>query len=589
MKVLFFAPHSEIWVHAFPEALVAEALQQSGHEVIYVTCGEVLQDQCVAMSASGIDYRSSLAERKRVCKRCGAHKEILRRRIGLKGYDMSEMLPSEDLDRIEKILSGLNPDNYLQLEFDSVPVGRYALYELLLRHKKNDLNLSREEWREYQAAIRGVLKVVLAGRRILERERPDRVVTYNSLYAVNRVFCRLAEERGIPTYFLHAGGNLFRRLQTLMLGRDTTLRYLKNLVAEWPRFRARPCPPELVDEITAHFLVLFSGESVFGYSTAAGRVSLDVRSHYGLRPNQRLLVATMSSPDERFAAQTVDALPSDKDLLFPSQVEWIRALIRFVAARPDLFLLIRVHPREFPNKRESVKSPHAALLEKAFENLPQNSRVNWPADGIALYDLANHTDVFLNSWSSAGKEMALLGIPVVAYSSDLIFYPADLNYVGKTEEEFFWKIEQALADGWSIERSREVYRWLAVEYGYGLIDISDSYRQIEHASRTLTSRFMRKIRKSFDRYHVQRKDCSGRLGHLSERVIIEQILRLDASTPLDPRVERLSPQTGLEAEDKALRAALARIGVALFGEAIDENRGPLAQRLATVSAQQTVA
>lgn len=548
-----------------------------------------MQDQCVAMSASGVNYRSSLVERKRVCKRCGVHKETLRQRIGLNGYDMAESLQSEDLDRIEQILSGLTPDNYLQLEIDCVAVGRYALYELLLHRKKNDLNLDQEEWYEYQAAIRGVLKVVFAGRRILDRERPNRVVTYNSLYAVNRVFCRLAEERAIPTYFLHAGGNLSRRLQTLMLGRDSTLRYLKNLIEEWPRFRARPCPPDLVAEITAHFLVLFSGESVFGYSTAAGRVSLDVRAHYGLRPHQRLLVATMSSPDERFAARVIGALPPDDGLLFPTQVEWIRALIRFVASRPDLFLLIRVHPREFPNKREGVKSQHAALLEKAFEHLPQNARVNWPTDGIALYDLANHTDVFLNSWSSAGKEMALLGIPVVAYSSDLIFYPADLNYVGKTEEEFFSKIEQALVDGWSIERSRSVYRWLAVEYGYGLIDISDSYQQREQSPPTFTNKVFHRILNLVDRDFVQQRDCSGRARSLAKRADIEQTIRLEVHTPLNPRVERIFPSADLEAEDKSLRAALERIGVALFGDATDNNRGPLAQRLATVSAQRTVA
>jgi UDP:flavonoid glycosyltransferase YjiC (YdhE family) len=51
MKILFFSPHTAIWVHAFPEALVAEALQQGGHEIVYVTCGRQLQRYCVAMSA----------------------------------------------------------------------------------------------------------------------------------------------------------------------------------------------------------------------------------------------------------------------------------------------------------------------------------------------------------------------------------------------------------------------------------------------------------------------------------------------------------------------------------------------------------
>ncbi len=479
MKVLFFAPHSAIWVHAFPEALIAESLRQSGHDVVYVTCGEILQDQCVAMNAVGMDFRTPLPERVSVCSRCNARKKILKRRLGLHGYDLAEVLQAEDRDQLQTVLESVSPHNFLELEMRGVPVGRYALYEVLLDRKKIDLDLSEEEWLQYLAALRGAVLALLAGRRILDREAPDRIVVYNSLYSVNRVVCDLARRRGVLQYFLHAGGNLAHRLQTTLLGQDSTLTYVRHLVGKWPEFQGRPCPPSLMRSITDHFLVLFSGTSVFGYSSAAGGAEMDLRARYGVRRDQRLLVATMSSYDERFAAQTIGALPSEPVLLFPKQVDWIEALVDFVQARDDLFLLIRVHPREFPNKRERVKSPHATLLEGVFRRLPANVAVNWPTDQVSLYDLANEADVFLNAWSSAGKEMSLLGLPVVIYSPELVFYPADLNYLATSEAAFFRQIDAALEDGWSLERSRQTYRWLAVEFGYGLVDLSDSYPRSE--------------------------------------------------------------------------------------------------------------
>lgn len=589
MKMLFFAPHSAIWVHAFPEALAAEALQQEGHQVVYVTCGEVLEDQCVAMNAHGMDSRTSFENRKRICNLCNANKKILRQRMGLRGYDMTELLLPEDYGQIHDILSKISLENYLRLEIDSVPVGRYALYELILNRKKNDLELNEAEWGEYQAAARGALFALFAGRRVLERERPERLVTYNSLYSVNRVVSRLAEARGIPSYFLHAGGNLSRRLQTLMLGRDHTLAYMKDLVAQWPRFRDRPCPPDLVRQITAHFLVLFGGESVFGYSPAAGKQSLDVRASFGVRESQRLLIATMSSPDERFAAQTIDALPRHDELLFATQADWIQALLDYVSLRPELFLLIRVHPREFPNKREYVRSHNAALLARVFETLPPNAAVNWPSDNIALYDLANYADVFLNAWSSAGKEMALLGMPVVVYAPELLFYPAELNYVGQSKDEFFTKIELALKDGWSIERSRSVHRWLAVEYGYGLIDIADGYRQKEGQRRTYADRVFHRIRNLIDQEYAQKRDCSVRSRPLARASDIEQTIRLSARTPLDPGIRPTFPAVDLSAEDEALRVSLARIGAAMFGNISERPRGPLAQRLAAIGPSERAA
>ena len=48
-KILFFAPHTAIWVFAFPEALVAEALAEHGHDIVHVGCGEIYRRFCVPM------------------------------------------------------------------------------------------------------------------------------------------------------------------------------------------------------------------------------------------------------------------------------------------------------------------------------------------------------------------------------------------------------------------------------------------------------------------------------------------------------------------------------------------------------------
>lgn len=71
-KVLFFAPHSGIWVHAFPEALVAEALVKHGHDLVYITCGKVFSKQCVVMDAARVGWQSEGHQREDVCRQCVA-------------------------------------------------------------------------------------------------------------------------------------------------------------------------------------------------------------------------------------------------------------------------------------------------------------------------------------------------------------------------------------------------------------------------------------------------------------------------------------------------------------------------------------
>lgn len=579
-KVLVFAPHSGIWVHAFPEALVAEALMKNGHDVVYITCGKVFSRQCVVMDASRVGWRSEGHQREEICRQCGASKDLLRQEFSLSGYDLAQALDANDYAQIDNILARTTPETFQSLVIDDVPVGRLATYELLLRYKKLSLDLTGDEWTEYQISLRYALLSLFGARKVLDLERPDQVVVYNSLYSVNRTFCLLGERRGIPHYFLHAGGNLAHRLQTLMFGRKCTVYYLKRLIEKWPEFRHRPCPPMLMRQITDHFLVLFGGASVFTFSPSASKTGQDLSQFFGIAAEQRVLVATMSSYDERFASETVGALPTDYALLFPRQVDWIRALVRWVSARPDLFLIVRVHPREFPGTmRGGGKSEHAQLMEELFATLPPNVRVNWPTDGVSVYDLADVADVFLNAWSTAGKEMSLLGLPVVIYSPELVFYPAELNYVGCTEEDYFAQIDRAILDGWSLERARITYRWLAVEYGYGVIDIEDGYPQREHMKPPFGQRVLQRLLKNINPYYIQQRDCRRRPEVLAGGDDMSAVMREQYATPLDLATRLRPDDVTIEAEERLLRSELGRIAQSLYGVRLSSTSGKLACRL----------
>ena len=167
-----------------------------------------------------------------------------------------------------------------------------------------------------------------------------------------------------------------------------------------------------------------------------------------------------------------------------------------MSTRPDIFLVVRVHPREFPNRRETIKSEHAKLLEQALAKLPENVAVNWPADQISIYDLVEETDVFLNSWSSTGKDMALLGIPTVIYSDEMPLYPSGLNYFGDTKESYFQAIERALEDGWNAEKVRQSYRWAAYEFLRSTIYIGDSFDEVETRKRSLLEKAADRVSQS---------------------------------------------------------------------------------------------
>jgi hypothetical protein len=564
MKVLLFAPHSAIWVHAFPEAVVADALLHRGHEVVYASCGRLFEQYCVPMSAAGIKPGQPAELRRTVCDKCARNDRLLREGFGLEGPTLRSLLAAEDFEKAEAILSAVPADSLYRVEYDGLPLGRIALYQLVIRKKRISLDLNSSDWEEYLVELRSTIYAWLAAQKLLDVHKPDRVIVYNALYSVNRAACMLAEARGIPAMFLHAGVNLSNRLQTLMLGQGDTFSYYPRLVAQWPQFAEVPCTPELLSRVTDHYLQLIEGRSVFVYSRGKSDRTFDLRRHFGVSPTQKVFVATLGSYDEEVAAEMIGARVYRKVPLFKTQVEWMAALTDFLNTRPDIFLIVRVHPREFPNRRDGRKSDHAKLLEDVLLHLPGNAAVNWPADQISIYDLVDETDVFLNSWSSTGKDMALLGIPTVIYSDEIPLYPVELNYFGDTLQSYFAAIDRALHDGWSAEKVRRSYRWAAYEFIRSTINISDSFDEIENRKRSLWQKATDRLRLVANRDFRQLRDLKRRRSPPLAAGQIADIVESAAPTVVD----RLKPcdlkRASVEDEASALRVELRRLAEALY-------------------------
>lgn len=574
MKVLFFSPHSAIWIHAFPEALVAEALAQHGNEIVYVGCGGLLKSHCIPMAAYAIPFAASASTKERLCRTCGKYKNILRKRFALGGMDLTDSVNEEDFCVADALSSSVTPENCLDLVLDGVEVGRISTYELLLQSKKIELSFDEEEWRQYRASLRNAILILRVMRRIIELTRPDRIVVYNALYSPNRIVCRLAELAGIPQYFLHAGDNLSNRLQRLIIARGHAFEYYGYLRDKWIEVQDQPISLEAMQSGTDHFLEVAKGRSMWAYSAASGK-DTDLRRRFDIPPGRKIICAVMSSSDERFSGELTGVVQANIPTIFATQVDWIKALVRYVGGREDLALIIRVHPREFPNKREGVLAEHARVLQAVLADLPANVKVNWPTDNISLYDLANIADIFANAWSTAGKEMVWLGLPVVLYSNDLTLYPPSLNYVGTTEPEYFRKIEQALSDGWDPERIRKTYRWCALEYRNAAVDISESFSKSEH--RSFMERVLGKLMRGIVPTHEQEADCRNRASHLLSSGRINKMFEDGLRSLLD--LDELGTTVSRSQETDFLKQEVRRLVDGIYGATEDSPQGTLANKL----------
>lgn len=559
-QVIVFAPYSAIWSHSLPEALVASSLKEAGSEIIYVPCDGMMVEGCAAMSAHRIDHRSSPKARIALCGMCKTRRDALATGLGAKVVTMDSLLPQGVKEEAAAFVETVSVDKIMALEIDGYKVGKIALHETIIHFKLTSLQeITDDALMEFRVKLLHVILALRVTQTLLKKFSPSRILNYNTNLSSNHIMMLVAERAGVETYGLHAGGNMAKRLSSLYVYRRDMVKLYKDWMTRFDLGWGQcPTTSDGIRDAALHFTALTSGKTLWVYSAPKQKTYFDVRSHYGISPDKKVLLATLSSYDELFSSQTLGIL-DQPCLMFPSQVEWVQSLIKHVAGRPDLFLIIRVHPRELPNLRDNLHSNHAKKLAEVLVDLPPNVRINWPQEGISLYDLLPQVSVGLNGWSSTGKEMALMGIPVVLFTGDILFYPSSLNILASAPDDYFRRIDQAIKGGWSFERIRQVFRWLAVEYTLGTIDISDRFTYKEGA-RSFFQRAIGKLRRTLAyRFEAARVRQPMINGPKFAKVILnnESLVDLNVSEQ-----KRLSA----DQEDRLIRQEMKHIVQSLYGQ-----------------------
>ena len=249
----------------------------------------------------------------------------------------------------------------------------------------------------------------------------------------------------------------------MILPRLFTPQIWKDMIHEWYRWRDLPLRPAMVEEVADDLIQRQGGRGAQRYSPPKSASQEELLGALSLSRERKLLLAFPSTFDELVS---IDALMQGFDqgraiehLPFESQFDWLSALIDYVEASDDLQLVVRIHPRESRNKRESAVSQSLPILREKYDRPYEHCRVLWPEDPVSSYDLAEIADLGCTSWSTLGLELARVGLPVItAYRH--FYYPDDdfHRWRGDDQEAYFSTLREMLERPISLETVRRAYR-----------------------------------------------------------------------------------------------------------------------------------
>jgi hypothetical protein len=220
---------------------------------------------------------------------------------------------------------------------------------------------------------------------------------------------RVAEHLGIPVVTYEFGEQRGR----IWLARDDEV-MLQHSDPMWSAVKDTPLSPAQFDQIRA----LYSSRQNASLWENFSRRWQGLPSQGGDQVRQSLGL------DERpvilLAANVIgDSLTLGRQVFSQDMTEWLQRTIRNFAQRPDVQLVVRVHPGERYTRGPSV----ADIVKQVVPGMTGNDQTGGHAgrpihlvaadDLVNTYDLVEIADLGLVYTTTVGMEMAMSGVPVI--------------------------------------------------------------------------------------------------------------------------------------------------------------------------------
>ena len=262
-----------------------------------------------------------------------------------------------------------------------------------------------------------------------QKNRPDVVIVPNGMIQEFGAVYETARSLGIPVATYEFG----EQDQRIWLGQNRWV--IQHITDElWATRKNRILNNEQRDWLEA-FLAgrqkLTTGAQFAHLWQKADRAGgAKIRSALGLDDRPVVLLLTNVLGDSATLGLTI---------FTSSMADWLERVLPFLASRPEVQVVIRIHPAETLTVGPSVME----IIHKVVPDLPSNIHLIGPTEKVNTYDLMEITDLALVYTTTAGLEMAVRGI-LVMVSGRANYRTKGFTLDANTMDEYFSVLDHAI-------------------------------------------------------------------------------------------------------------------------------------------------
>jgi hypothetical protein len=387
---------------AMVEMILAASLTLHGANVHVLLCDEVLPG-CMLCSHEAYPNHRQFARygpSKDLCKSCFKPAYKVFQDLGVQVHRYSEFLTPEDSLNAEKISSTLPFTEIAGYKPDSMAVGEHALagaLRFLARGTLEGEPLAEPILRRYLKAALLTAYVTLS---LLKAFKFDCAVFHHGIYVPQGIIgevCRSLKVRVVnwnPAY----------RKQCFIFSHDDTYHHtlMKEPVSKWENIRwNKPMETELADYLKSRWhgtndWIWFNRTPDADLKSIAHQVGVDFS-----RPCVGLLTNVIWDAQLHYPANA-----------FPNMVDWLMQTVDYFSKRPEMQLLIRIHPAEVTGAIPSQQKAEDEI-RKVFPVLPGNIFIIPPESTVSTYAAMAPCNAVIIYGTKTGVELASTGMRVI--------------------------------------------------------------------------------------------------------------------------------------------------------------------------------
>jgi hypothetical protein len=407
------------------ESALAAAMTLRGAEVHVLLCdGEMTAcAECEASLYPDIARFVAHGPQRDLCRDCFWPAADVYERLGLVVHRYSDWLQPDDRRRASDIARTVP---YLEIErftIDGLAVGEHAHAGALRFFATGSLEGEPQAEAVLRRYLEAALLTMFASRRLLRSVGFASAVFTHGIYVPWGVLGEVARQERVHV----SAWNVAYRKRRFIFSHDDT--YHHTLLTEprehWEHLelsesQERELMQYLVSRREGLFdWIVFHRPSKQDPSAIAARLGLD-----STKPIVGLLTNVAWDAQLHYPANA-----------FPNMLEWLVRTCEYFATRPDLQLLVRVHPAEisgFPPSRQ----PILGELAKRVPVLAPNIFIVPPESGMSTYALMSLCNAAIIYGTKMGVELTSVGQPVIVAGEAWIRNKGITNDASTPEEYF---------------------------------------------------------------------------------------------------------------------------------------------------------